>query len=497
MPVSDNGNEVLRKAARKAGPTAYYLDTHGAQNKSSFGDNISLAQEPVTKISAQYGILEKPIETFTATGGSVTEVDNMFTCKTGTSVGGYGVIRTRRPTIYREGQGVTARFTAIFDSQAPALSLQGAGLFNVQDSIFFGYRGTEFGIIYDRYGVQEARTFTATVSGSGNLTVTLNSVAYVIPITAGTVEHNLYEIEAWMNANQSVWNAEQRDSTVIFQNKNVGAAAGTYSISGTTFAGTFATISTGADKEQTTIAQDDWNGTPVPWLDPSKGNIYMQKIAYLGFGQFCFFIFNPNESEFELVHTIQNSNTLLKPNLSNRALKVGWVAASLGSTTDITVQGASAGTFIDGQSRVLGESISHGNSNPAVGTSFVGVISLRIKSSFNSKATLGRAVPIGLEISSDSSKETRFRLTKNATLGETDFSSHSDESIIAYDIGAHPYVDGEEVYEGQIGANGATKVDLSGHNIDVYLDEVITVFARVVSGAASDVTAAIIWKEDI
>lgn len=106
--------------------------------RSAFGDNLSESVDPITQVSAQYGLLDS-IETFNATGGTVGTETNMFKCTTGTSIGGYGVIRTKKPTIYREGQGLMARFTALFDSDnAVANSLQFAGLFNVQDTIEIG-----------------------------------------------------------------------------------------------------------------------------------------------------------------------------------------------------------------------------------------------------------------------------------------------------------------------------------------------------------------------
>lgn len=468
-------------------------------DRSAFGDNLVATAEPITQLSGQYGT-PSTAETFNATGGTVTNENNMFVLKTGTSIGGYGVLRTKRPTVYREGQGLTGRFTAIFDSEnAVENSLQFAGFFNVQDTIAFGYRGTNFGIIHDSYGVQETRTLTITSSGNGTLTLTLNSINYSIPITSGTVNHNAYEISAWMNdsANQSVWNVQQIEDTVVFQNKNAAAAAGTYSISGTTLAGTFSTQATGAAKEAVTVNQSSWNGEDVSsWFDPSKSNIYMIKLAYLGFGAFKFYIANEETGEFVLVHTIIN-NSRAKPSISNRALKIGWTAASLGSTTDITVKGASCATFVDGESRLLVPSLAHSNSNNAVSTSFVAILTIAIKQNFKGKAALGRCVPIALEISSDSTKETRFQIVKNATLGETDFQDHGENDLVVYDTIAHTLSSDREFYAGSIGAGGSKKVDLSKLNIDVLLGDTVTVFARVVSGSASNVTASLVWKEDL
>jgi len=474
--------------------TAYEDPSH----MSSFGDKVRVTPEAVVQMSAQYGLPHNS-ENFSATGGAATTEDNMFKCTTGTSVGGYGVIGSFRPLIYREGQGMMARFTSIFDStNAVANSLQFAGMFNVQDTIAFGYRGTSFGIIHDSYGAQETRTLTVTTAGNGNLTLTLNSVEYVIAVTSGTEAHNAYEIVEWINANQSIWNAQQVGDTVVVQMKNVVAAAGTYSISGASVSGSFSTQATGLIKDIHTVAQASWNGTDVSsWFDPSEGNIYMIQISYLGFGPFKFYIMNTNTDRWELVHTMRH-NTDSKPSISNRALKIGWTAASLGSTTDITVKGGSCAGFIDGKSSILRHTSSHGNSNSSVGTSFVSVLNIGIKRNFKGKATLGRIVPFALELSSDSTKETRFIVVKNASLDEYNYQSHHSDEISLIDTVAHAFADdGEEIYEGTIGAGGAKTISLKETNIELLLGTTLTIYARVVSGSAADVTAALVWKEDI
>ena len=467
--------------------------------RSAFGDHLSESVDPIVQISAQYGLLSN-VETFNATGGTVGTSDNMFECTTGTSIGGYGVIRTARPTIYREGQGLMARFTALFDStNAVANSLQFAGLFNVQDTIAFGYRGADFGILFDSYGAQEIRTLTITGAGNGTLDLTLNSVTYNIPITTGTVEHNAYEIETWLNANQSLWDSEQVDGKVIVRNKNAASAAGTYSIGGSSgLTGSIAQTAVGTAKTATTILEADWNGETVNF-DKSKGNVFMIKVSYLGFGPISFFILDSDSGLFKRVHTIKYQNNNIKPSLSNRALKVGWTAASLGSTTDITVRGASAGTFIEGKSILNSESHANINSNTAVGASFEAVLTVKALESFGGKAMLGRIVMTGIEVSTDSTKEVIFKLSKNATLGETNFTYHDEtDSIALVDIIDHAdSSNAHAIYAGQVGAGSSVSRNLKSFGIDLLANETLTVYAKVVSGSASDVTVTLIWKEDL
>lgn len=473
---------------------------HGTpQGSSAFGDRLSDSLDPIEQISAQYGLTAANIETYNATGGTVSESDNMFTCSTGTSVGGYGVIRTKGPTVYREGQGLMARFTALFDDGAVANSLQFAGLFNVQDTIAFGYRGVNFGILFDHYGAQEIREFQITGAGNGTLTLTLNSVDYSIPITTGTVEHNAYEIEAWLNANQSVWEAEQVNDKVILKALNVGPLSGTYTIAGASgLTGSFTTLETGAAQTKETILKEDWNGESVTF-DETKGNVFMIKVSYLGFGPISFFILDPIDGIFKRVHTIKYQNTSIKPSISNRALKVGWTAASLGSTTDLTVKGASAATFIEGASSKKGVPHAQSNENTAVGSTFEALLTLKGLQTLGGKAMMGRIVLQRLVISTDASKEVVFKISKNATLGETNYTYHdSTDSAVLYDTGNHADTgNAHALYEGQVSGGGDREVNLKDLGIDFYANETVTIFAKVVSGAAANVTSSVVWNEDI
>jgi hypothetical protein len=471
--------------------------TKQASNRTSFGDDIAESMEPVSQISAQYGILND-LETFNATGGTVTTSDNMYVCSTGTNVGGYGVIRTKRPTIYREGQGLMTRFTALFDSaNAVANSLQFAGLFSGQDTIAFGYRGTDFGILFDTYGSQEIRKLTFTAATSGNLSLTLNSVLYTIPLTTGTNAFNAYEVEAWLNANQSVWDAQQVGDSVFIRNRNSATAGGTYSVTGAGFTGTLTQEQSGAAKTESTILEADWNGESVSF-DKSKGNVFMIKVPYLGFGPISFFIMD-SSGEFKRVHTIKYQNNNTKPSLSNRALKVGWTAASLGSTADIKVKGASAGTFIEGRSVLNRIAQAKSNENASVGNTFEAILTLKALESFNGKAMLGRIVIERLGISTDASKEVVVKLLKNATLGTTNYIYHSEgESVVIYDTGNHADTgNAHAIYGTQVSGGGDREVSLKDIKIDFYANETITVYAKVVSGAAANVTATLVWREDL
>jgi hypothetical protein len=155
---------------------------------SAFGELTTADLKPFVQGMGCYNRIPANFRTFSASGGTATSSIGLFICETGTSVGGYGVVRSFRALNYRPGMGGVARFTAAFDPDAVALSEQGAGLFNVGDGLLFGYHGTEYGILYQHGGYVEVRTVTlsAGAGGAETLTVILNGTTYNPTVTAGT-----------------------------------------------------------------------------------------------------------------------------------------------------------------------------------------------------------------------------------------------------------------------------------------------------------------------
>lgn len=328
---------------------------------SAYGELRSASLHPLVQVDAVEGVVGTDTEALTATGGSAAAAASLFTCGTGTSVGGYGVIRSRRTGRGLPGQGYVARFDAAFSSPA-ALGLQIAGAFTATDGLFFGYSGTTPGILRRIAGAQEIRRLTITVGtgGAETVTITLNSVPFTVSISGVESTTKLAQSIAERVGGYTAWSFyEQIGATVTWVQSTPAAAAGTYSISSTgTAAGSFAQIQAGAANDSTTgfVAQTAWNGDRMTagsqnpsgvTLDWSKLNTF--EILYgHGSGAITFRVMLP-DGRFTTVHTIQYPNSALVPNLLNPTLRMGWVAASLGSSTALYTYGTTGAIFADGK----------------------------------------------------------------------------------------------------------------------------------------------------
>lgn len=108
----------------------------------------------------------------------------------------------------------------------------------------------------------------------------------------------------------------------------------------------------------TWTAQASWNGDPVNGtgpsgitLNPQTGNIYKIQFQWLGYGVIKFFVQNPTDGSWILVHTIQYPNANTIPTLRNPSLQLyaSVYNAAAGTATPVTLQTAGMGAFIEGQ----------------------------------------------------------------------------------------------------------------------------------------------------
>ena len=466
---------------------------------SPFGDQMVAQLKQIISLKATYGILDDT-NTFSATGGSVTATGGEFICQTGTSVGGYGVLWSRQPVVYIPGFGCEARFTARFTTGV-ASSIQAAGLFSAVDGMFFGYDGTSFGIMHRHHGAIEVRTLTVTAGsgGAATVTVTLNGTAYTASITAGTAAQNAHEVEQGLNAGAAanLWYIQHIGDTVIFVSKDAGARSGTYSVtvSAGTFAGSIAQNKAGASPTETWTARASWNVDTCSWIDPTKGNIYRVEFAYLGYGPLKYYVFNPTTYRWVLCHVVAWPNNNTGTNLGNPSMRVGWLSASLGSTTNLTVAGASAMAGLQGNAN---KRESFGAYGTATGvTTETQILSLQVRREFGDRACVAVVVPEILTIATDSTKGAVFRLLLNPSVSGTTAHAYIDESnsVCTYDTAGTTISGGRLLGVYSVGPSGRATISLDSVSNALVSGDELVIAAQVTSGAGSEMTASIVWSE--
>jgi len=496
-------SQNITPSARKVGIRAT------PSERSAFGEVQSVEPRPLVQIDAIYGLLSTDVETFSATGGSATASGSLFTVQSGTSVGGYGVIRSKRAVRYRPGQGAVARFTAAFSTPV-ALSTQRAGLFTSTNSLEFGYNGTDFGVLRRKDGQLEVQTLTlsAGASGAETATITLAGAAQAgCSITSGSTQVNASEVA---DCSFTGWNAYANGSTVVFVATTVDDKTGTFSFSSTgTAAGTFAETMAGASVTDDWTAQSDWNVDPMDGTGPSrmtldhtKLNVYQIMFQYLGAGAITFAIENTETGVFQEVHRVKYANTSATPTLTNPTMPIGWTAASLGSSgTNMTVTGASAAGFVQG----VWAPKRHPNgqvSTEAVGSTLEPVLSIRNRAvmggTVNQREIYPRFVRVGVDSTGNKPAEVQLVLNGTLTGGTTrpiwTYQDQTD-SCAEYDVTGDGISGGEVVGAGAVAAGGTLVFDLETLGLRVERTETLTVAAKFSTGSG-DITASMSWLEE-
>lgn len=464
--------------------------------KTAFGE-LSIAQlSPYINLKAVKGLSERLIETYSSgTGSSAGVHDHLpgkeFEVESGTSVGGYGVLRSKKVMEYKSGVGNIARFTAKFSAPA-ALTTMRAGLQNIGNELAFGYNGTQFGILHRTGGRPEIRTLTLTqrATSSQTATVTLNDTAFTSAVTNSTIEQNAYEI-ATGNA-YAGWRAYSIGSTVVFYSESVGAKNGTYSLSSTgNLAGSFSQMATGLTPTDTWIYQANWevpltSGNDPFILDPSKGNVYQIQYQYLGYGEIRFFVENPNTGTFISVHKIKYANTNTSPSLDLPNFKIGIIAASLGGTTNVSVSTASMACFSESMEDFPGKVHSVISTATGVGTTRNSLVSFRKVPFSDNVFNISDVKGLQFTFSSEGTNPVIVEVYLNATIAGVLRWNYIDEDVpLLISEDRSTITGGELIYAASVARSSNILIELK--ELDLYIsdNDVLTFAVRTTSGTSS------------
>lgn len=484
---------------------------HGPRNP--FGSIHTESLAPTFQLDAVYGINDGghgQANTITSGTGTITSVESTYTAQTGTTIYSQAILQSRKRLRYRPGQGSVCRFTAAFTTGV-ANSYQVAGLGHAEDGFFFGYKDTSFGILYSHHGVREVQTLTVSTASTTDesITVTLGGVANSVTVTnSNNVNRTAYEISVGTYIG---WKAEVIGSTVIFIADSVGDKTGTFSITASTAAGTFAETKAGVAATESFTASSSWNvdsldGTgPTGFtIDPTKLNVYQIKLQYLGAGSIEFQVevpfANSNNPEFVTVHRINPQNSLTRTTISNPGLPFTLAAYSAGSTTNLTVRSGSFAGFIEGEKRLQGNRFSYINSKATVdAAAYYNLFSVRNTRYFGGKSNQSVVNLLSITAALKHNNPCTVYVIRNATLvGNPVFSQYSNSSCTYYSTAATSCTfsdNAQLIWTGTLGDTGNFIHDFED-DVTLQPGEMVTVAAKTVFGSASYVVVGMNTRED-
>lgn len=261
--------------------------------------------------------------------------------------------------------------------------------------------------------------------------------------------------------------------------------------------------------------QASWNGDVCNGTgdsrftyDPTKGTPVMVKYPYLGFGNITFWMQNPANSRWLLVHTIHYANTAATTQVTNPSLFFYGQALNNGNNVNLTMYCGSVGVFLSGERAFLTPQWGIDNNKSGV-TTETNILSLRNATTYNTVTNRGLIRLLDMSISSSAASGIAiFRLKINATLGgapsyttingttaNNGATITSGNSIVSYDV-AGTTITGGIYLRGYTVDNPNTQIiDLERYNLYVAPTETLTISGF--STNTSLLAVAINWTEDI
>jgi len=481
---------------------------------------------PVFQNDAVYGINNTQVLALSSLTGSATASDSSFVVSTGTTATAQGIISGRKRLRYRPGQGVVGRFTAIFTTPV-TYSYQIAGFGHAEDGVYFGYReatgngysgiAPAFGILYVNRSLREVRTLTVTTgaTSASNCTITLNGVAFTVPLTAASnIQRTVYEIATF--ASYTGWDAViASPTTVTFVRKSAQAASGTYSFAaGTTGASaSIAQTRAGTAGTETFIPQSTWNGDKLDGagasgvtLDPTKGNVFQIGIQYLGFGSITFqveVVGDGNNADFVTVHTIKNPNSLTSTSFGNPSFPFTMAAYSAGSTTNLTVKVGSYAGLIEGVKKLHGNRYSYYNQSTA-GNSSTFVPLFTILNARYFKGMVNQAViniiSMNAAMKSSNSPGVFYIVRQGVLVGNPSFSQYNADScsLVSKASTGITFTEDQVLWSGHLAESGDMdhQFDVGLEDFTIQPGEWVSLAFKSLSGNVSFITGSINTRED-
>lgn len=466
--------------------------------QAAYGETVIAHNEIIVSGNAVYGFIPANFRTYNGGSGTTGISNNLFRATSGTTLASYGSIRSFRSVNYKAGEGSIVRFGARFTSAANTWS--GVGAFNIGDEYSFGYDGLSFGIWHRYGGIPDVHLLTLSngATSPGNATLTLNSVIYTIPLTAGTTQKNAKEIANYLTANEPNLIVSQNDNKVIFNFNSDGNSTGTFAYtSAIGSVGIVSELKAGVTKTSVHVPMASWNGAyDESWINPALGNTY-QIVFQNGFGDIDFYIERPNTGKFELVHTIQWSNSSVNTNVLNPSLHLGLYATAIGTTTGATVDCPFISGFTTGSLNPTRNPRAYSNTK-SIATDNTNILTIRCRDNYNGFPNQAEIAPLLASFANDGTKNAIFDIRTGAVVaGDTNFQDVGSLLISEYDVSGTTVTGGTLISSLSVARGQSLLVDLNALSIRVPPTLAITISGRAVSGAAADLTASLTWYEDV
>lgn len=463
IPAGESAVPADKALVVAPSPNTIGLVELAGSNVSAFGDPIAATLTPLFQFDfvgrlITAGTMTQQGGAYVANTGTAATNGGRLQLASGTNAAGAAVYVSYKIARYRAGQGMVARFTVAFQTGV-ANNIQVAG------------------------------------ACAPTLTWTNNATAPGAPITAATVGDGYF-----FGYNGVAFGVRHKNSR-----GNGGAGLDTWT----------AQTAWNSDRCDGTSSATNPSGF---LLDPTKGNVYMIKYPYLGYGNIQFYVMNNTTGRWILVHVIQYANSFVETQLQNPGLSFFAQTINGGSVTNVTMLIGSVGFFLTGDRVYTGPQFGVDNrlANNGVNVD-TPVFSLRCCTSLNGEPNRGMMRLRSLSFSGDGANtDLRVTIRRNPALtgatfanaifgtitaGSAGFILTAAQSMATFDTAATAITaaaanTSQTVFNAVAARSTGYQIDLASYDIFIVPGDTLTFVARSTS-TGNAVQVAVNWQEDI
>lgn len=226
-------------------------------------------------------------------------------------------------------------------------------------------------------------------------------------------------------------------------------------------------------------------------LDPTKINVFEVVYPMLG-GTIRWRVMAPN-GQMVTVHRTEYPNSATVPSQRNPTYRVGWAAASLGSTTALAVKGTSAAAFTEGPREFERDPYSSSVYSFSATTTETVALALRSRAEFGSTNNQREVVPLTLEAGTDTATRTVLaRLVVNPTYSTTpdwSYASQTESSVEVATPSGVTVTGGREVINMIFSSGSAARLDLRPLDLRLEPGDTLAICLRALSNTATCIVA--------
>lgn len=247
--------------------------------------------------------------------------------------------------------------------------------------------------------------------------------------------------------------------------------------------------------------RDDWNGDKgddsgtLPTIDFTKGNVFQIRYQWLGYGAIKFYIENPSNGKLVLVHTIPYANAYTVASIYNPTLPLYVRAENTTNISNVKIETSSLAGFVEGKLETSSSSLVKSKGNLKAGvTTETNLITIRNKSTYQTKTNRVRVEPIFTSVACEGTKTVKYRYLLNAVGGTPSFADIDvDNSVVEYDTAGTTITSAEsELLNVDLAKSDSDRIKIP---FDIFLAPGDSLTITAFSTSSTEAEASIVWEE--